>query len=179
MTIIIVFDYTVDSVAEMELKNIEEAFQYKSSDSITWKNINGLNHVEAIEKIGQQYDFHPLILEDIVNTHQRPKMDYYETYIYVVLKMLYFDKGEKLRIEHISFVLGQNYVVSFQEADGDVFNSLRERIRQSKGRIRKMGTDYLMYSLMDGCGRPLLPPYRSYGRKNRGVGRQTFQYQGR
>ncbi len=144
-----VFDYTADSIAEKELRDIEEAFQYKSSETMTWININGLNHVDAIERIGKEYDFHPLMLEDIVNTHQRPKMDDFETYIFVVLKMLYFDKEEKLKIEHISCVLGQNYVVSFQEAEGDVLNPLRERIRQGKGKIRKMGADYLMYSLMD------------------------------
>ena len=144
-----VFDYDKDTVEEKELTNIEEAFEYKTSEPVTWININGLNHTDAIEKIGKYYNFHPLILEDIANTQQRPKIDEYENYIFVVLKMLYFDQDEKLCMEHISFVLGSNYVVSFQESDGDVFDGIRERIRTGKGRVRSMGSDYLLYVLMD------------------------------
>lgn len=144
-----VFDYDKDTLEEKELSNIEEAFEYKTSQPVTWININGLNHTDAIEKIGKHYSIHPLILEDIANTQQRPKIDEYEDYLFVVLKMLYFDKDEKLCIEHISFVLGKNYVVSFQESSGDVFDGIRERLRTGKGRVRSMGSDYLLYVLMD------------------------------
>ncbi|GGX15379.1 magnesium/cobalt transporter CorA [Aquimarina muelleri] len=144
-----VFDYSEDFFEEKELNSIEEAFKYSDSEPITWINVNGLNHTEAIEKIGEHYDLHPLILEDIANTDQRPKIDEYEKYLFVVLKMLYFDKDEKLCIEHISFVLGNTYVISFQESDGDVFDSIRNRIRLGKGRVRSMGSDYLLYALMD------------------------------
>ncbi|GAA3521273.1 magnesium/cobalt transporter CorA [Aquimarina addita] len=144
-----VFDYNKDSFEEKELNDIEEAFRYAESEPVTWVNINGINHTEAIEKIGKHYDLHPLILEDIANTQQRPKIDEYENYLFVVLKMLYFDKDEKLAIEHISFVVGKGYVISFQEADGDVFDAIRNRIRTGKGRVRTMGADYLLYALMD------------------------------
>lgn len=144
-----VFDYNKDTVEQKELHAIEEAFNYNATDTITWININGLNHTDAIEKIGEYYNFNPLILEDIANTQQRPKIDEYEEYIYVVLKMLYFDQEENLCIEHISFVLGENYVVSFQEADGDVFDSIRDRLKTGKGKVRTMGADYLLYVLMD------------------------------
>lgn len=144
-----VFDYNKDSHQEKELSSIEDVFSYSDSDLISWININGLHHTEAITKIGEHYRLHPLILEDIANTHQRPKMEEYDTYLFVVLKMLYFDKDEKLFIEHISLVLGNNYVISFQESDGDVFDTIRNRIRTGKGRIRTMGSDYLLHALMD------------------------------
>ncbi|MHA7058760.1 magnesium/cobalt transporter CorA [Aquimarina sp. M1] len=144
-----VFDYDKDSFEEKELNEIEEAFSYAETEPVTWINVNGINHTEAIEKIGDHYNLHPLILEDIANTQQRPKIDEYEGYLFVVLKMLYFDKEEELAIEHISFVLGSNYVISFQEADGDVFDEIRNRIRTGKGRVRSMGSDYLLYALMD------------------------------
>ncbi len=144
-----VFDYDKDSFEEKELSNIEEAFTYSDSEPVTWININGLSRTEAIEKIGLHYKLHPLILEDIANTQQRPKIDEYDEYLFVVLKMLYFDQDEKLSIEHISFVLGKNYVITFQEADGDVFDGIRNRIRTGKGKIRTSGSDYLLYALMD------------------------------
>ncbi len=144
-----VFDYNKDIVEEKKIDKIEGVFDYLSSERITWININGLGHVGAIESIGKHYGFHPLILEDIANTRQRPKIDEYDDYFFVVLKMLYFDNQEKLAIEHISLVLGSNYVVSFQEAEGDVFDPIRERLRAGKGKIRTMGSDYLLYALMD------------------------------
>ncbi|SHI42254.1 magnesium/cobalt transporter CorA [Aquimarina spongiae] len=144
-----VFDYDKNFFDEKELDQIEEAYPYIDSKPITWININGLNHTEAIEKLGTHCNLHPLILEDIANTEQRPKIEEYQEYLFVVLKMLYFDENNKLSIEHISFVLGDGYVISFQEADGDVFESIRNRIRYSKGRIRSMGADYLLYVLMD------------------------------
>ncbi len=144
-----VFDYDKTFFEEKKLDHIEDTYIYIDSKPITWININGLNHTEAIEKIGEYCTLHPLILEDIVNTQQRPKIDEYENYLFVVLKMLYFDKDEKLAIEHISFILADGYVISFQESNGDVFDSIRNRIRNNKGRIRSMGADYLLYTLMD------------------------------
>lgn len=144
-----VFDYNVEKCTERELPSIEHAFDYKSSDSVTWININGLNHVDSIEKLGNHYNLHPLVLEDIVSISQRPKIDEYEDYLFVVLKMLYHDKDDKVLFEQVSFVLGKNYVFSFQESEGDVFDTVRERIRHGKGRVRTMQSDYLLYILMD------------------------------
>ncbi|MBT8272843.1 MAG: magnesium/cobalt transporter CorA [Bacteroidia bacterium] len=143
------FDFNKDSCSEKELKTIEDAFEFKTSDSTTWLNINGLSHVNEIEKIGSYYNLHPLVLEDIVNIAQRPKMDEYENYLFVVIKMLYYDNAQKVVSEQVSFVLGKNYVISFQEAEGDVFEEIRDRIRSGKGRIRSMSADYLLYSLID------------------------------
>lgn len=144
-----VFDYDQDFIEEKELDKIEDAFSFIDTEPVSWININGLNHTEAIEKIGAHYQLHPLIIEDIANTHQRPKIEEYENYIFVALKMLYFEKDETLSVEHISLILGNNYAISFQETDGDVFEPIRERLRTKKGKIRSAGSDYLLYSLMD------------------------------
>ena len=144
-----VFDYNIEFIEEKELKNVEEAFSIGNDSTKTWINVNGLNHVEQIEKLGQHFELHPLIIEDIASTKQRPKVDEYEDYLFIVLKMLYFDEGQNLKIEHISFVLGNNYVLSFQETEGDVFEPVRDRLRAGKGRARGLGADYLLYILMD------------------------------
>lgn len=143
------FDYYKEKLEEKVYADIEEIYDLKTSNSISWININGLNHVKEIEKIGNHFNLHSLTLEDIVNTGHRPKIDDYSDYIFIVLKMLYFNKNEEIVNEQVSFILGDNYVISFQEADGDVFDALRERIRNPKGRIRNMGSDYLLYALMD------------------------------
>ena len=142
------FNYNKEQCVEKELKNVEECFEFETG-TVTWINLNGLNHVSEIEKVGTHYNLHPLVLEDIVNISQRPKIDEYDDYLFVVLKMLHYDTNEKIISEQVSFILGKDYVLSFQEAEGDVFDSLRNRIRQAKGRIRNMKADYLLYSLID------------------------------
>ncbi len=144
-----IFDYTSTTFIEKELEHIEEAFGFSETTPVTWINVDGINHTEAITKIGNHYKLHPLVLEDIANTQQRPKIEDYDDYLFVVLKMLSFDKDEKLHMEHTSLILGKNYVVCFQEDEGDVFDPIRERLRTEKGRIRTMGADYLLYALMD------------------------------
>jgi magnesium transporter len=100
--------------------------------------------------VGKSFGVHPLVLEDIADTGQRPKMEDFDDYIFVVLKMFRFDDKEKqVKIEQISLVLGRDFVVSFQEREGDVFDPIRERLRSNKGRVRKAGADYLVYALMD------------------------------
>ena len=142
------FDYTKDKRVVKELTDVQERFEFEKG-SITWININGLNHVDAIEKIGEHYELHPLVLEDIVNVSQRPKIDEYDSYLFIVLKMLYYDANEKIVSEQVSFILGEEYVLTFQEAEGDVFDEVRERIKQAKGRVRSMPSDYLLYVLID------------------------------
>ena len=147
---ITIMDYDESSFQEKEIKTIEECLLFKDKPTVTWINVDGLHQVEILEKIGECYGFHPLVLEDILNTDQRPKMEDYGDYIYIVLKML--DQGNKnneIVMEQISLILGPNFVISFQEKEGDVFDPIRERIRNDKGRIRKMGADYLAYALLD------------------------------
>ena len=117
---------------------------------MTWINVDGIHEAETIEKMGQMFSLHPLLLEDIMNTDQRPKMESYDDYLFIVLKTLFYDEKEKSTItEQISIVLGTNYVISFQEQESNVFGPVTERLKNSKGKIRKMGADYLAYSLID------------------------------
>jgi magnesium transporter len=137
-------------VKEKEVEEIDNAFLFKDNKRITWINIDGLQKISTIEKIGNYFNLHPLVLEDIANTAQRPKMEDYTDYLFVVLKMLqYSEEDNEIKGEQVSLILGSNWVVSFQETEGDVFDPIRERIRTDKGNIRKMGADYLAYVLMD------------------------------
>ena len=117
----------------------------------TWVNIDGLHRLDIIEKTGQLFNLHPLTLEDIVNTGQFPKIEDYEDYLFIVLKMLYFNEtSNEIEVEQVSLCVGSNFVVSFQEEiKRDVFDSVRARIKNGKGRMRKMGADYLTYILID------------------------------
>ena len=145
-----IMDYSDMGLKEMEADTIETCFPFKDKPTNTWINIEGIHDVRVLERLGECYGFHSLILEDILNTDQRPKMEDHGEYIYVVLKMLNSDKNNSVVIEQISLLLGKNFVISLQEGlEGDVFNPVRERIRSGKGRIRKMGSDYLAYALLD------------------------------
>lgn len=147
---IIIIDYNEQNFEEKQVEKIEECFPFKTTSSVSWINIDGLHEVEVIEKLGRQFELHPLILEDILNTGQRPKLEDFDKYIFIVLKMLSYDgEKESIEAEQVSLVLGRNFVISFQERIGDVFEQIRNRIRNAKGRIRKMGPDYLCYALMD------------------------------
>lgn len=147
---ITIIDYDEANFEEKEIKTIEECFPFKDKTTVTWINIDGVHDIEIIEKIGKHFGLHPLILEDIVNTGQRPKIEDFGDYIFIVLKMLYYnEKKDEIQAEQVSLILGSNFVISFQEREGDVFNPIRERIRSGKGRIRKMGADYLTYTSID------------------------------
>jgi magnesium transporter len=143
-----VIDYDETHVEERQIQRIEDVFPFKDSPTVTWINVDGIHNTDIIEKIGSHFGIHPLVLEDIVNTGQRPKMEDFGDYMYVVLKMLYLEKDE-IRAEQVSLVLGPNFVISFQEMPGDVFSPVRERLRGTKWRIRKLGADYLTYALTD------------------------------
>ena len=144
-------DYDADNLKEMEIENIELAFPFKDEPTVSWINIEGIHQTEIIEKLGAHFDIHPLILEDIVNTTQRPKLEDYGGYYFIILKMLSYNKPLKqIETEQVSLILGTNFVISVQEGkEGDPFDPIRDRIRNAKGRIRKEGADYLAYSLMD------------------------------
>lgn len=147
---ITVIDYDKKSFLEKELKKVEECIKYRKRPTATWINVSGIHDTKTIEEIGKCFGLHPLLLEDIVNTDQRPKMEDYGDYIYVVLKMLYGnEKGNEVNAEQMSLVLGPNFVISFQESEDDVFSKVRERLRTGKGRIREMGSDFLAYALID------------------------------
>ncbi len=152
---ITVIDFDEQHYQETELKQVAEAFVFREKPTITWINIEGLHQPDVLEKLGSCYGIHSLVLEDIL-TDQRPKIEDYDEYIFIVLKMLYYDEesdGEsvdtKLDMDQVSIILGNNFIISFKEKEVDVFNPLRERLRTAKGKIRKQGADYLAYSMMD------------------------------
>ncbi len=147
---ITLIDYDKKSFQEKEVSTVEECFPFKATPTVTWINIDGLHQVDIIEKLGKKFDLHPLILEDVLHTEQRPKYEDFDKYIFVVLRMLqYNEQIQDIESEQVSLILGANFVISFQERVGDVFESVRERLRNDKGRIRKMGSDYLAYALLD------------------------------
>jgi magnesium transporter len=145
------FDYTQGEIKELEVPHIEEILSYaQRQDSVTWINIDGLHDVDLIRQFREPFQIHPLVLEDILNPGTRPKFEAYEHYAFIVLKAIRFDREQgTIVFEQISFVLGPGYVLSFQERPGTFFNSVRDRLRNSKGRIRNRGADYLCYTLMD------------------------------
>ncbi|KYK21756.1 magnesium transporter [Thermoplasmatales archaeon SG8-52-4] len=145
-----VIDYIEGNYEEREVKNVEECFPFKDKPTVTWINVDGLHEVDVFEKLGKCFEIHPLVLEDILNTDQRPKIEDFEKYIFLILKMLFInDKTKEIHSEQVSLIFGNNFVISFQESIGDVFDAVRERIRKGKGRIQKMGADYLVYCLID------------------------------
>ena len=147
---ITVLDYDASQFQEKTIKEIRECFLFRDTGTVTWINIDGLGDPHLIEDLGRGFTVHPLILEDIFNIGQRPKMEDLCDYLYLTLKMLtYLTPENEIKIEHISMVVGKNFLISFQEDIGDVFDPVRERIRKD-GRIRQFGPDYLAYALIDG-----------------------------
>lgn len=147
---IALIDYDQSQLEERQLDSIQQMSELSKTDSNSWVNLDGIHNVELIEQIGQQFQLHPLVLEDIVHVGQRPKVEDYDTYLYIVLKMLQYNKDSRtVESEQVSIILSQHCLVTFQERPGDVFEAVRQRIRSCKGRIRKMGCDYLAYALID------------------------------
>ncbi len=145
-----IIDYDEANFIEQELTEVEACIPYKNKPTVTWVNVDGVHNVPLLEKLGDCFGLHRLVMEDILNTDQRPKMEDFGEYLYIVFKMLSSGKNGDIVTEQISLILGANFVISFQEGiEGDVFNLIRERLRNGKGRIRKMGADYLAYSLLD------------------------------
>ncbi|HQQ94844.1 MAG TPA: magnesium/cobalt transporter CorA [Bacteroidia bacterium] len=145
---ITLIQFTESEYSEREFYDLSECISYTSKDKVNWIDVDGVHNQHLIEKIGQLYNIHPLTLEDLMHTDQRPKFEDYEHYLLSILKMITYK--DVMREEQLSLVLLENTVISFQEPDGgDAFDTIRERLRQAKGRVRKRGADYLFYALMD------------------------------
>ncbi|MEK6939789.1 MAG: magnesium/cobalt transporter CorA [Nanoarchaeota archaeon] len=143
-----IIDYNETKFEEKIAKSVEECFPFRRRKSVTWINIDGIHDSTIIKDIGKHFGFHYLLLEDIMNNEQRPKIETFEDHIFVILKMLTCQKKE-VATEQISIIIGKNFVISFQETEGDIFDPIRKRIRENKGKLRKRGADYLAYSLID------------------------------
>ncbi len=149
-TRITLIDYDEHDVTEREIRNVADCLAFKNSESVTWINVDETKEPGLVADFGKVLGFHPLMQEDILATDQRAKVEDHGDYLYVVLKMLSWDNAkDEMAIEQMSLVLGGTYVITFQEEAGDYFDPLRERIRESLGRIRRQGADYLAYSLLD------------------------------
>ena len=137
----------IDEFSEVKAADIEKCLV---KDTVSWINVSGIHDLTVIETIGKGFDLHPLLLEDVLNTNHRVKIDDYEDHLFIVLKMVFQEAGDTaLLFEHVCLVIGPDYLISFQEREGDVFGPVRERLKKAKGRIRKSGADYLGYALID------------------------------
>lgn len=150
-TRITLFDYDEQQIEEREVTQAKECFLFKNTPKVTWINVTGLHQVEVLEELNGCFSLHPLVLEDILNTDQRPKMEDYGDYLYIVLKALFLgnNRDNEVESEQISLILGANFVLSFQEKENPLFEPIRDRLRNNKGRLRKMGADYLVHAILD------------------------------
>ncbi|HSH04608.1 MAG TPA: magnesium/cobalt transporter CorA [Anaerolineae bacterium] len=135
---------------EWQTDDVAELAEILQTDDVNWVNVIGLHQVEIVEQVGHVFGVHDLLIEDILNTDQRPKSERYDNYIYLVFKILYLDEeNEKLKTDQISIVFGDTFVLTFQEQKSALFEPLRRRIRQNQGRIHQAGADYLAYAVAD------------------------------
>ena len=145
-----IMDYGPDACAVRTTANVEDTFRLRDSETVSWIDIEGLHDTEMLSRFGAHFGLHPLVLEDILNTHQRPKLEEYDDYLYLVVRMLApGSNGQEMHSEQVSIILSHRFVVTFQEIPGDVFDPVRKRIDQGKGRVRRLGPDYLVYTLID------------------------------
>ncbi len=145
-----IINFDKEQLSEKEVKNIQDCFPFLEKPPVTWINVVGLHKVDAIETIGKELKIHPLVLEDIVNTDQHPKLEDFENYIFLVMKILQFDQTKsELKAQQVSILCGSNFVVSFVESESDVFEPVRVRIREGRKTLRESNSDYLMYALID------------------------------
>lgn len=154
-----------DQCVEATLKSVDEINDYYKKWPVIWVNIDSVGNAGAVQKIGEIFQLHPLALEDTVNVHQRPKTEDYETHLYTVCRMANdISGGDELDLEQISIFLGPDFVLSFQEAPGDCWNIIRDRIRRGTGnRIRTSGADYLAYVLLDAVIDDFFPLLEKFG----------------
>jgi len=144
------FEYDESDVKRDDPISPEESVSALDSGRNSWINVDGVHDVDKVQQIGAGFNLHPLVIEDIVHTGQRPKVEDYESQLFIVLRMLrWSEEADEIDDEQVSVVLGPSWVLSFQEREGDVFDPVRDRLLLNRGRIRKLGPDYLAYALID------------------------------
>jgi len=159
--VIRVISFGPDDLEEKEPEDLDALSKLVGKRPVTWVDVQGLGDAKTIRRLGEIFHLHPLALEDVVNTHQRAKVEEYEEYLFIVVRML--TGGEQLDTEQMSLFLGPNFVVTFQERPGDCLGPVRRRLRQGKGRIRQLGADYLAYTLLDAVVDAYFPVLEQYG----------------
>ncbi len=143
------FSYDEDDLTEHRSSSLAECISKMDSDKVNWINIDGLNDIDIIQETGTHFQLHPLLLEDVLNVDQRPKTEEYDGFLFFTIKMFRASANSQIEYEHLSFVLGKNVVISFQEKPEDVFDLIRERLKTSYGKIRQKKVDYLFYRFID------------------------------
>jgi len=147
---ITLLDYDKNNLVIHRLDSVSDLFPYKNTESVTWVVIEGLADINLMSELGQVFGIHPLVLEDILNTHQRPKLDEYKDYLYMVLKRLEVTDVEfMVKQEQISLLLFKNILFTFKEKRDDLFDPVVKRLQAEKGRLREQSTDYLAYIILD------------------------------
>lgn len=161
---ITLIEYDREHLEERSITNKEELLPHFDNQRISWINIDGLGDVDVLRTLGTQFKLHPLALEDVLATGQRPKMEQYDEYLFIVAQMLYLNPKKQMCGEQVSMFLGKSFLITIQEeGDFDVFEPVRARIRSANGSIRKRGADYLAYALLDSIVDHYYPVLESVG----------------
>lgn len=162
--LITLIEYDREHLEERTITNKEELLPHLDNQRITWINIDGLGDIDVLRTLGKQFNLHPLALEDVLATGQRPKMEQYDEYIFILAQMLYLNPNKQMCGEQVSMFLGKNFLITLQEeGDFDVFEPVRARIRAANGSLRKRGADYLAYALLDSIVDHYYPVLESVG----------------
>lgn len=147
---ITVTEYDESNCETYEIKSVEEIDPFTDTPQVTWVSVCGLHETEFLKQVGEKFKVHPLVLEDILNTDTRSKIEVTDEYLFIVMKLVLFNPAQKiLETEQVSFILGRNFLFSFSERTDEIFNPIKERIASQLGKIHKRGSDYLLYALMD------------------------------
>jgi len=142
-------EYSTDTVSEKRVDDIRSLRLCKEPGVVSWINVNGIHDTEVVRQLGEVFGIHTLVLEDVMNTDHRPKVEPQEGHVFFTMKMMWFSEHGVLEAEQVSIIFGEHFVLSFQEREGDLFNPTRERIRQNTGIVRRKGADFLVYRLID------------------------------
>jgi len=143
-------EYDENKSETYEIKSVEEIDPFTDTPQVTWVSVCGLHETDFLKQVGEKFKIHPLVLEDILNIDTRPKIEIADDYLFIVMKLVMFNPEQKiLETEQVSFILGRNFLFSFSEKSDEIFNPIKERISSQLGKIRKRGSDYLLYALMD------------------------------
>lgn len=162
--VITLIEYGPDCLEERKDVGCDELLVHLNNELVTWINIDGLGDLSVLRILGERFNLHPLALEDVVDTSQRPKVEQYDDYLFIVAKMIYLNPGNQIGAEQVSMFLGETFLITLQEEpDRDVFEPVRGRIRSGKGRIRKAASDYLAYALLDSIIDYYFPVLESIG----------------
>ncbi|HUU84175.1 MAG TPA: magnesium/cobalt transporter CorA [Phycisphaerae bacterium] len=162
-TAIRVMQYTTEGVKEQEISEVAQLREYLAQEAVVWIDVQGLGDEKTLRSVGDVFGLHPLVLEDVVNVPQRPKIEAYDEHLLCITRMVMLGEGPSIEPEQVSVILGRNYVLTFQERHGDVLDPVRQRIRQGKGSIRKAGADYLAYAVLDAVIDGYYPIMEAFG----------------